>query len=104
MANHPWYKTKDWYSLRIRRLKEEPLCRYCKAKGRVTQATTVDHIVAHKGNWLLFTGYHNTQSLCTSCHSSHKQSEERIGYNKEIGLDGWPVDPNHPANKKESGG
>lgn len=95
MAGNPWYKTKDWRRLRHRRLKAEPLCRYCKAKGRVSQATTVDHIVAHKGDWMLFCDYNNTQSLCTTCHSSHKQSIERKGYDTTIGVDGWPIDPKH---------
>jgi len=29
-----------------------------------------------------------------------KQGIEKLGYSKQIGLDGWPVDPAHPANKK----
>jgi 5-methylcytosine-specific restriction protein A len=98
------YKSSEWRRLRSRRLKAEPLCRFCKAKGRVTQANTVDHIIQHKGDYALFIDYENTQSLCSPCHSRVKQSIERIGYNKEIGIDGWPVDPNHPANKKKYGG
>jgi predicted kinase len=92
------YKSSEWRRLRIRRLKAEPLCRFCKAKGRVTQANTVDHIIQHKGNRDLFLDYNNTQSLCAPCHSSHKQGIERRGYSKEIGVDGWPVDNHHPAN------
>lgn len=59
-------------------------------------ATVADHITPHRGDHTLFFDYENTQSLCDHCHSSAKQSEERIGYSKEIGIDGLPIDPKHP--------
>jgi hypothetical protein len=72
----------------------------CEVEGRVTPATVADHIVPHKGNVTLFvTG--ELQSLCQSCHSTVKQSEERHGYSKRVDpLTGWPVDVRHPANKE----
>jgi hypothetical protein len=39
------------------------------------------------------------QSLCESCHRSIKQKEEKRGVRTDIGIDGWPTDPRHPANK-----
>jgi 5-methylcytosine-specific restriction protein A len=80
---------------------EEPLCRMCQAQGRVTAASVVDHITPHKKNLVLFSTYSNTQSLCTNCHNSAKQYIEKRGYSKEVGSDGWPIDPKHPANKKK---
>ncbi len=35
----------EWRKLRNRRLREEPLCRHCSAKGYVTAAEQVDHIL-----------------------------------------------------------
>jgi hypothetical protein len=32
-------------------------------------------------------------------HNSAKRFEEIRGYTKEIGVDGWPLDPKHPANR-----
>lgn len=54
----------------------------------------------HKGDYELFTDWTNLESVCDHCHNSHIQSEERLGYSKEIGLDGFPVDPRHPANSE----
>jgi len=48
----------------------------------------------------LFFDYENTQSLCKRCHDSTKQAEEKRGYSIHVDEDGWPVDPNHPANKE----
>jgi 5-methylcytosine-specific restriction endonuclease McrA len=82
-------------------LSSEPLCRMCSRLGKITPANTVDHISPHKGSWVLFTTPSNLQSLCSSCHSGPKQFIEKRGYSKEVGRDGWPIDPLHPANKKK---
>jgi 5-methylcytosine-specific restriction protein A len=52
---------------RLRRLRNEPLCRHCKAKGRTTPSTTPDHIKP-----LAFGGTDddsNIQCLCADCHA-----------------------------------
>ncbi len=57
-----------------------------------------DHVVPHKGDEVRFwTG--PFQTLCPDHHDRRKQSEERAGFSLEAGLDGWPVDPGHPANR-----
>lgn len=40
-------------------------------------ANVVDHIVPHRGDNRLFWSSANWQPLCTACHSSIKQREER---------------------------
>lgn len=51
---------------RLRRLRNEPLCRHCLASGRVTAATEVDHVIPlHKGG---SDTDGNCQSLCGPCH------------------------------------
>jgi 5-methylcytosine-specific restriction endonuclease McrA len=92
------YKTSRWLRLRKQKLREEPLCERHKAKGKVKAATVVNHRKPHKGNKALFFDYSNLESTCAPCHDSAIQSEERLGYSKEIGIDGYPIDPSHPAN------
>lgn len=94
------YKTTRWQAIRSYQLSTEPLCRTCRAEGRATPATVCDHIEPHKGDLdKFFTG--PFQSLCAPCHDGIKQSIERKGYSSAIGLDGWPTDERHPANKRE---
>lgn len=74
-----YYKTAAWARLRLWQLKREPLCRFCKRKGIVTEAKVVDHITAHKGNTELFFSKYNLQSLCSHCHESTKKRIENSG-------------------------
>jgi 5-methylcytosine-specific restriction endonuclease McrA len=67
--------------------------------GIIEPSTVCDHIEPHKGDTGLFYNTDNLQCLCKRCHDGLKQSIEKRGYDKTIGLNGWPVDPNHPANK-----
>lgn len=56
-----------WRMIRLAHLRREPLCRFCAARGLVTAASEVDHIVA-----LADGGTHaasNLRSLCKPCHS-----------------------------------
>ncbi|MEH6645511.1 HNH endonuclease [Sulfitobacter sp.] len=64
--NGAWRKARKEY------LAHHPACVMCKA-----QATTVDHIIPHKGDDRLFWDKANWQSLCTPCHNRHKQRAER---------------------------
>ena len=70
---------------RIRKqvLGEQPLCVACKAKGRVTVATQVDHIVA------LVNGGEdhadNRQALCASCHQV--KTAQDCGYKERAKFD-----------------
>jgi 5-methylcytosine-specific restriction protein A len=90
------YRSSRWRRVRRAQLTEHPLCRFCLEKGRVTVATVVDHIKPHKGNinkfWL-----GELQSLCLQCHNVTKADIERLGYRRDIGLDGWPLDKRHPV-------
>lgn len=97
-AYQAWYKTARWQSLRAYHLTVEPLCRMCLGHGRTTPATIVHHVEPHKGDPSKFWNG-PFASLCAPCHDSKAQSIERRGYSNEIGLDGWPTDPAHPANR-----
>jgi len=101
MAHGPsngWYNSWRWRRMRIRQLRDHPLCCLCLQDHRIVPATVADHIVPHRNNYELF--WHGAlQSLCQHHHSSTKQQQERKGYTDDIGEDGWPVDPEHPHNR-----
>lgn len=65
-----------WQQARKRFLHANPLCVYCEREGRVTPATVVDHIEAHRGDMKLFWDESNWQALCATHHSRDKQREE----------------------------
>jgi HNH endonuclease len=99
-AWHYLYSKKAWKQLRLDHLAKEPLCVYCQREGRLTPATVVDHIKAHKGNLSLFYSPSNLQSLCKLHHDGAKQKAESNKIN-EIGCDenGFPLDPEHHFNR-----
>lgn len=93
-GNRPYqhlYGRKAWPRIRARQLIKEPLCRMCKAEGRIVPAEIADHVVPHKGDWHTFFDAENLQSLCRPCHDSVKQRME-AGTFQPVGSDGWPVD------------
>jgi 5-methylcytosine-specific restriction protein A len=75
--------------LRRSRLRAEPLCRDCKAKGIIRAAVTPDHIkpLAHGGT----DTDDNIRCLCSECHA--KRTAEQFGHKQRvtIGADGWPM-------------
>lgn len=93
------YKSKAWRKGRLVFLAQHPLCERCQAKGRITAASVVNHRKPHKGDEVLFFSQANWEALCKPHHDADVQQEERRGYSTEIGLDGFPTDPRHPANR-----
>lgn len=80
-AYHGWYAKSIWTEhLRPDQLLREPFCRVCAAKGIRTTATVVDHVIPFRGDWSLFIGTGNLQSLCKYHHdqkTAREQAEER---------------------------
>ncbi|MEW7867484.1 HNH endonuclease [Aeromonas diversa] len=69
---------KEWESRRAEVLKRDRgLCQECLSKGRVTPATTVDHIIPRVQGGTDEDG--NLRSLCKSCHASKTAREGRRG-------------------------
>lgn len=98
------YKTRQWAALREEVIQRDMgMCRKCGARltlGRSgPRAAVVHHKKPHKGDVELFFDKGNLESVCWACHSGVIQSEEKLGFSTEIGIDGWPVDPAHPANR-----
>lgn len=74
---------------RQRRLRNEPLCRHCLAKGHITPATVPDHIVPlSKGG---SDDEANIQCLCDPCHEAKTAKDMGYRPKQTIGPDGWPV-------------
>lgn len=94
-----WYNTAAWLRRRSLQLKFEPLCKICLDRDKTTPATIVDHVEPHQGDWNKFR-LGALQSLCKRCHDQCKQRIDRRGYSFDVGNDGWPTDPRHPANKQ----
>lgn len=96
------YKTAEWRSIRMHQLAEHPLCATCEKEGRVTEATVCDHVEPHRGDRVKFFAG-PFQSLCDEdpwrCHSRVKQREETLGFSPAVGVDGFPIDPRHRANR-----
>lgn len=64
-----WLHSRRWRACRLQHLNQHPLCVACEQAGRMTPATEVDHIIAHKGNYDLFWDEANWRSMCKPCHS-----------------------------------
>ncbi len=93
-----WYWLGRWKRIRKAQLTSEPFCRMCLHQGRKIAATVCDHIERHNGNPEKFWNG-PFQSLCHTHHVATKQADEHRGFSSASGLDGWPIDPKHPANR-----
>ena len=91
---------KEKNGRRLTQLREEPFCKFCMAAGVVTEATVADHVVRWREQPdpedSFWTG--QLQSLCQPHHNITKQQIEERGYHSLCDENGWPLDPNHPAN------
>ena len=99
MKERRMYDSVRWRKARVRHLAEYPLCVLCERQGMEKAASVVDHIKEHKGDSDLFWDPYNWQSLCPPCHSRLKQIQEHHGHSAAVGVDGMPVDTNHPWNQ-----
>lgn len=97
---NPLYLTPRWRNARRAYLAEHPLCAICQRQGRATAATVVDHRKPHGGDLVLFWDRSNWQAVCASCHSGVKRIEENHGYSQAADVDGNPIDPKHPWNRR----
>lgn len=74
---------RRWMTLRAVVLSEEPTCRSCTMRGRVTASEEVDHIIPLEDGGT--DDRSNLQGLCGDCH------KQKHGAMPRIGVDGWPV-------------
>jgi 5-methylcytosine-specific restriction protein A len=62
------YDNRRWRRVRLQHLKDEPLCRHCKAEGLIVAADVVDHIKPLRAGGEKYDDS-NLQSLCNKHHS-----------------------------------
>ena len=72
------YHSVTWRKLRLSLLKHEPLCRVCKAKGIIKQATVADHLIPARITSLSFYDSSNLQPLCAKCHDKKSRDERKL--------------------------
>lgn len=106
MAEWP-YNTAAWQRLRLAKLSAEPLCEPCGKLGRVVAALHVDHVRAIAAGGDPFPSFDGLMSMCPSCHSVKTNAVDREGGSgirfKGVGVDGLPVDPDHPFTRVGKG-
>lgn len=93
---------RKWRKARAAFLSGNPWCCMCKEAGIMRAATVVDHVTPHRGDHGLFWNTGNWQSLCQQHHNREKALMEIRGYSTRLGADGWPLDPEHPANSGQA--
>jgi 5-methylcytosine-specific restriction endonuclease McrA len=72
-----WYKLKRWRDLRISVFtRDEGRCKLCGWCPTQTSQLVCDHVEPHGGDPVKFWSG-PFQTLCSMCHSVHKQAEER---------------------------
>lgn len=107
MADWP-YSTRTWARLRTAHLSIEPLCRSCKAMGKITLANTVDHVHPISEGGHPFPDHDGLASYCPACHSSKTARGAEAGAARSTKPrrgckpDGTPLDPAHPWHAEKS--
>lgn len=95
------YNKQSWRKRSAQQRREYPLCEICESEGRVTLARVAHHIEPHNGDEVSFR-LGKLQSLCHACHERAHGRNPPVPYSKEIGADGFPLDPAHPFYKTEA--
>ena len=70
------YQSKCWKILRKYKLAKNPLCEKCFSRGHHNVGFAIDHIDAHKGNWMSFLKMENLRTLCKKCHAIKSTREK----------------------------
>jgi 5-methylcytosine-specific restriction protein A len=92
-----WYGLALWKNRRAHQLRAEPLCCLCKERGKIEPATVADHFPPCGSDFNAFV-MGPLRSLCAAHHDALSGFVHKP-YSSEIGLDGFPVDSNHPFNR-----
>ena len=83
---------RAWEMIRLAVLKRDHhlcQCRHCRADGRITVATEVDHVIPKEKGGTDSMG--NLQAISAECHRRKTMEDSGLRPRQEIGLDGYPV-------------
>jgi 5-methylcytosine-specific restriction protein A len=78
LENKRFYSRVAWRNVRSLQLQLEPLCRECRKLGKLTAASTVDHIIERSKGGDDYS-LENLQSLCKPCHDRKSRREAAKG-------------------------
>ncbi len=100
------YRTQRWSVLRKSILKRDAYTCQWPGCGKLLigsrhqhNAPVVHHRHDHKGDLDLFYNPANLMAVCKACHDSQAQRTGHTGFIAGNGIDGRPLDPNHPWNR-----
>ena len=82
---------RDHRRLRKILLAQEPTCRLCREKGRVSVATIADHIVPIAQGGAVH-DINNLQPVCSDCHLDKTNADNGRRVKPRYGEDGWPIE------------
>lgn len=101
------YDTARWQVLRQLKLSTAPLCEPCERRGRIEQASHVDHIQSMAAGGDPYPDLEGLMSMCAPCHSIKTNAKDRAGGKgvayKGCDADGTPLDPAHPFLNRSEG-
>ncbi|NQZ75806.1 MAG: HNH endonuclease [Ekhidna sp.] len=87
-----WRSTARWQKLRWERLTHDRFqCQSCGCVKPNTSELHCDHIKRAEDFPHLFWEWDNLQTLCSTCHNSEKQRQERGKKTWPIDEHGWPI-------------
>ncbi|MFQ9545600.1 MAG: HNH endonuclease [Clostridium sp.] len=87
---HTFYVSRPWKKLRqevINQSNKE--CQLCKAKGKVSTATTVHHIKHLKDHPELALTRSNLMAVCKECHNELHPEKHRYKFKEVINEERW---------------
>jgi 5-methylcytosine-specific restriction enzyme A len=93
------YSSRRWRRRSKLEKAKSPLCIRCEEQGRTTPAEVSHHINSFRNIQDFLTA--PVLSLCRRCHELEHGRGDQKHFSKEIGLDGFPVDPAHEFNRGE---
>jgi len=96
------YKTRKWEKRREQQRREHPLCQLCEAEGKITIMRYAHHIHEHRPGaeeWEFWLG--PLMSLCADHHLIVHGRAPTLPFRRDIGPDGFPLDPRHPFYTQE---
>jgi 5-methylcytosine-specific restriction endonuclease McrA len=95
----PFYQSPAWKTLRAQAIRRDGwCCVVCRASVRAKGAARVDHIKPRREFPELALALSNVRTLCINCDA--KRHAEKGGRVYGAALDGTPLDPDHPWNKR----
>lgn len=73
-----FYDSSPWRQLRRIKLKRDPFCEYCQAKGKIIHGKVIDHYLPRALWPELSLHPPNLRTCCDTCHQRKRNIEKRF--------------------------